>query len=38
MTAIDTSYVIAHIDKEILKKELHLATFMKKTNYGSKEI
>jgi hypothetical protein len=38
MTAIDTSYVIAPIDKEILKKELKLATFMKKTNYGSKEI
>ena len=34
MTTIDTSYVIPPVDQEILKKELEIATFMKKTNYG----
>lgn len=35
---VDTSYVIPPVDKAIVKAELSLASFMKKTNYGGREI
>lgn len=34
----DTSYVIPPVDKTLVKAELSLASFMKKTNYGGREI
>ncbi len=36
--SIDTSYVIAPIDKAIIKEELNDAVFLKNTNYGNRQI
>ena len=36
--SVDTSYVIAPVDKALIKEELKSATLLKKTNYGSREI
>ena len=36
--AIDTSYVIPPVDKNLILEELKSATFLKKTNYANREI
>lgn len=36
--SVDTSYVIAPVDKALIKEELKSATLLKKTNYGGREI
>ncbi|MBQ0016746.1 MAG: GNAT family N-acetyltransferase [Bacteroidales bacterium] len=36
--ALDTSYIIAPVDKQLIKQELTRNIFLRKTNYGNKEI